>query len=209
MKTISMFIVVFLLSNWPTIFISQLNSDCGSVFYYNANNEKIWKEYLDVYSERICIGFVEDIDFLEKKMILNKFLFLRTLTENPVNLNNNYVFVNTQNFTTCDNFNKELQKLIDHPKITYANPFLITKDGQLVVVNDFIVSLKDISQYEELQMYAEQTKTFINRVRYNNLVYLLSVDKNSNGNALQMANYFSETQKFRFASPNFMWFLQR
>jgi hypothetical protein len=62
----------------------------------------------------------------------------------------------------------------------------------------------DENDLSDLYSVAQETNTRVEgRMNASAPSYIVSADKYSNGNALQMANYFHETGKFRWASPSF------
>jgi hypothetical protein len=70
--------------------------------------------------------------------------------------------------------------------------------------NEFLVKLNDDSDTDELYELVNSTNTWIEEEK--NSFTVIGVDKNSQGNALQMANYFYETGIFHYTQPNFHYF---
>lgn len=70
--------------------------------------------------------------------------------------------------------------------------------------NEFLVNLIDTSDTKKLNKLVNATNSWIEKE--SKLYTLIRVDKNSHGNALQMANYFYETGIFYYTQPNFHYF---
>ncbi|WP_167611749.1 hypothetical protein [Maribellus sediminis] len=70
--------------------------------------------------------------------------------------------------------------------------------------NELLVKLNDDSDIDELYELVNNTNTWIEEEK--NSYTVIGVDKNSQGNALQMANYFYETGIFHYTQPNFHYF---
>ena len=90
-------------------------------------------------------------------------------------------------------------------------PFLIYKDGTLQGIQDeFVVKLKSGDSYSELKFMAQSTgATILRNDPYSPDIYVLQTAKDSDGNALEMANYFHETGLFEWAEPNFLLLLKK
>lgn len=67
--------------------------------------------------------------------------------------------------------------------------------------NEFIVKLNDDADIDELYELVDNTNTWIEEEK--NSFTVIGVDKSSQGNALQLANYFYETGLFYYTQPNF------
>ncbi|MBI2722052.1 MAG: S8 family serine peptidase [Bacteroidetes bacterium] len=73
------------------------------------------------------------------------------------------------------------------------------------LTNYFYVKLKQISDTALLNQKAKQTHCqVIRQVRYMPEWYMLTCNKNSNGNTLELSNYFAETTLFEATDPGFM-----
>ncbi len=91
-------------------------------------------------------------------------------------------------------------------KVIYAAPFYKFKDGdEFPLTNLFYVELKvpeDIGKLERLA--AENSVNIVEKIPLTDNAYTLSCDKNSTGNALEMANLFYETGFFLSSAPEFL-----
>jgi len=69
--------------------------------------------------------------------------------------------------------------------------------------NSFYVKVKNADYTSDLQNVVLKTNTIIKmQDKYMNNWYILEADKNSQGDALQMANYFYETELFAACEPD-------
>ena len=70
--------------------------------------------------------------------------------------------------------------------------------------NEFSVKVKDTNNLIDLNNVAKETNTIIKgQKQYRRQWFYLSTNKNSQGNALEMSNYFHETGKFIVTTPSF------
>jgi len=182
---------------------TPLVSNCGEEYYY-YNDQKI---YLYVSRQKITVGFYDTMTFQEIQNILDNYTFLKPLNENLVIHNKKLAIPDLVENLTCNQINLGLVELKNNSKISYSNSYFMTKNDNYIIglLGEFIVCLKDTSQVYELDSLASATKTIIiKQDKYHPCVYILSANKHSAGNALEMANYFYETGKFEWAEPNFL-----
>jgi len=190
--------------------------ECEKDLFYYYNKEKI---FLSKWLLRnwLIIGYEKQIEDEELINYINQ-----TDLFNPVETYHfyhwsqdgdfyNVLFVNTKKEYTCSQLEKIIKGLEQSDLIVFAN---LTFKSQLwfggeyydimACIDEFVVSLKDESDSSDLEALVQETNTRIKRISsiYIHTYYYISADKNSDGNALQMANYFSETKKFRWAEPN-------
>ncbi len=94
---------------------------------------------------------------------------------------------------------------IKSAEIIYAAPSF-RLNGKLVgLSNFFYVKLKQEQDFDILDRLAKENNiTIVGNDSYMPLWFILSCDKNSNGNALEMANLFYEKGNFSFAEPDLM-----
>ena len=114
---------------------------------------------------------------------------------------------------SCEETKTLLTRLTQETEILWANPNFISKecvsrgsslndeDCLMGLKNEFVVKLKNSWQTSELASLINETNTKL--VYENELFTLISVDKNSMGNSLEISRYFYETGYFEFAHPNF------
>jgi subtilisin family serine protease len=95
--------------------------------------------------------------------------------------------------------------------VIYANSFLVYSDGTLQGIQDrFAVKLKSASDYSKLESLVRNNGAeIVEPNRYDPLVYFIKVNKNSKGNALELANQFAESKQFTYAEPDFLKILIR
>jgi hypothetical protein len=95
--------------------------------------------------------------------------------------------------------------LTDNEEIAYEAPFFLISSSPVALSNRFYVKLKNEEDFDILKNLAEEKKIEIyGNDRYQTLWYVLSCDKNSEGNALQMANFFYESGLFEAAEPELL-----
>lgn len=98
-----------------------------------------------------------------------------------------------------------IEKLKQIPEIDNVSPcFCTTKGYKADLCHMFNVQLRSADDIDKLKEMAQKTKTkVLSQDKYMPLWFSLSCDKNSVGNALEMANLFYESGKFASAEPDF------
>ena len=88
--------------------------------------------------------------------------------------------------------------------IEFVNAFMINKDGSYAAsLGEFYVKLRSSADFGKLQSLANSTSTsIVEPYEYMHNVYILYADKHSQGNSSEMADLFSATGLFRYASAN-------
>jgi len=195
----------------PSSHILNYVIDCtkdSTYYYYTINYEKI---YLDISTLCISIKFSDTLTEV----------YINTLLANNPELNSISIIDIEENFAygylkadvSCDEIKTLLTRLTLETGILMANPNFILKecivrgrplndeDCLLGLTDDFVVSLKNSVQPEKLTSLINLTKTKL--VRQTNLYYLISTDKNSMGNSLELSRYFYETGYFEYSYPSF------
>jgi len=106
--------------------------------------------------------------------------------------------INTERFTQIKT---ELELL---ESVEFVNAFMVNKEGSYAAsLGEFYVKLKSTSDLEKLQLFAHKTATrIVEPYEYMHNVYVLYADKHSQGNSSEMADLFSSTGLFRYASAN-------
>lgn len=203
MKTVIQYLCVLIII--VVILVSKLSAQNN---YYYYNGEKI---FLELSTEKVLIKFSKELTFNEARQITLSESVLNPLDDSRGFIPNGIVIVDVIEGATQVQVKGCINKLEQNKDVICANYFLKYKDGTLQGITDhFIVKLKSPNDFFELENLAKETKTII--IKENEFepnVFILSATKNSNGNALEMANYFYETGKFEYAEPDFLKLLKR
>ncbi|MFC2087036.1 hypothetical protein ACFLSA_02605 [Bacteroidota bacterium] len=180
------------------------NLFCGQEYYYNGSE----KVYMNRIKKKIMVGFIDSLSFNEMKEITDVYPFIEPLTEGWVHIVNKEAIVELVSNLTCEQIENYILEIRENPDVAYCNSFFVQSQNPISLkglTGRFLVHLNDSTQITELKQLAEETKTkIIRKAGYNNLRYTLYADKNSNGNSLEIANYFYENGEFLYAQPNFI-----
>jgi len=187
--------------------IMQIASSQDLFYYYNG--EKI---PLKLSTEKIYVKFKEGKTDDEKRQIISSIPSLKPLERGKSEKLKDASIIVVGTHRNKATVKAAISKLNLHKDIIVANPFVIYPfDSTLQgITEQFVVKLNSPADFIELERIAEETKTIIYKQNdFEPSIYHLIADKNSKGNALEMANYFHESGKFVFADPNFLKILKR
>lgn len=126
-----------------------------------------------------------------------------------------YIGVKLSKTCDCEEISWILNEIKQSPIIVFAHytfytdafTEIISETMEFPIVdiysNIFNVQLKDTNDLTDFNNTVHATNTrFIEQNRYKRDWYLVCADKNSNGDAVQMANYFYETGFFKASRPS-------
>ncbi len=101
---------------------------------------------------------------------------------------------------------KEAQPIKDNEEVLYESSFYCTNDGDTIGVSHlFYVKLKSEKDIDKLKQIAvDNNIKILGNNKYMPLWFVLACDKNSKGNALEMANLFNEEQEFDMVKPDYL-----
>ena len=158
-------------------------------------------------TEKIFVKFKEGKTENQKKQIIASIPSLKSFERNKSERPNNVAVIDLVPEKSVGDVKAAIASLNKNSNISIANPFIVSgKDSILQGITDhFIIKLKSSADYIFLQELAKETNTVIFKQNdFEPSIYILIADKNSKGNALEMANYFYESGKFEFAEPSFL-----
>jgi hypothetical protein len=215
-RTLIMFgIMIVFLFSCDEDKLSETEQNCFAKHYYYEQTEKvnISSNILDNY---VFIGFY--------KSTLNS--EISTFIENEESLDSNFEYEiresNNQSYkmvlckyTTklnCIKIENKIEQFCSKEIVAFSSYvydcdmiFGGVQYDNMTYSDEFMVKIESSNSLDELNLVAEQTNTVIKSQVY--LMpewYILSSNKNSNGDALEMANFFFETGKFKNAVPDFI-----
>jgi len=176
--------------------------DCADeLYYYPYGKGKTFLDHLFI-NNRLIIGFDKQAQDEEITDYLNQTGFFKTVVSGDFRRNSisyRCLYVTTTEAKTCSQLKEIIRTLEKSPLVAYAH-LAIGTDYQYYT-DEFLVILTYGTDLSDLNVVMQETNTKMVGVQDDG--YIISADKNSKGDALQMANYFYETGKFLGAKPNF------
>ncbi|WP_026462641.1 hypothetical protein [Adhaeribacter aquaticus] len=175
------------------------NTPCKSYFYY-YNQDKV--QLGNVSTKRVIIGFQDGFTTEQKNQFISNHSFLQNIESENHTGSADATVILLKEGITCSQVQAGLDLLKQSKAVRYATPFFSNDGSDRGITNQFIVNLKSTSTLADLENMAKRTNTKIVD-QLSNLTYILSADKTSQGNALEMANFFHENNKIDSSEPDF------
>ncbi len=169
------------------------------------------KVYFEMSTKKILVKFNPSIGFAEQARLLKNFPEIASLKKDQLLPSPKVSLLELKenlNETAIKSLLKRIQALNE---VVYANPFLIYFDGtQQGITDRFMVKLKSASGIQLLREASTQYKfNIIENHKYDKLVYFIETNKNSVGNALEIANALVESKNFVTAEPDYLLLLKK
>ena len=175
----------------------------GASHYYYYQDQKV--NLGTVLTDMLVIGFAEGMDKMAKEKIIGEYDFLGNILDEANSGSADVTVVSTRGEITPGTMEVKYSVLEQNPKILYATPFFApntNSSGRLGITNQFIVTLEDLVGQTLLDKLMKRTNTKLVEA-LGPQTYIISADKNSAGNALDMANYFHESPGIKIGEPDF------
>ena len=187
------------------------NEICRQEHFYYTFDEKYYIDSL-LSNDYLLIGFEKTYtDEIINEFLDNQIYFNNENTNERLDSNYKLIlrkFKTPKKCTAIDEIIEELQtnEIVSFAAHIYYGGFCIGFNCSEIMSysNEFLVKLNDTSDTNKLNQLVTSTNSWIGKE--SKLYTLIRVDKNSQGNALQLANYFYETGLFYFTQPNFHYF---
>ncbi|MFD2247265.1 hypothetical protein [Pontibacter ruber] len=177
-------------------------TSCVSHTYYYGGTAK---DLGVVYSKMVLVAFDEGLTQANVSDVVMNYGFVAGLGT-PISSNSASLYpVELVAGLSCAQVEQAISELQSDASIAYAAPCFLSGGTQLLgISNEFIVTLTDSKDAEmQLNRLTKTTGTAV-VTSLGNQVYVLGADKNSDGNALEMANYFQGQRGVANAEPDFL-----
>ncbi|MDX5437190.1 MAG: hypothetical protein LPK03_08345 [Pontibacter sp.] len=184
----------------PTLLRAQAGSgSCTSYTYFYENEEK---SLGNIFTKQLLVGFVGGLTAEQETEIVNSYGFVQgksgQLSTNSALLHN----IELADGLNCKQVELAMELLMKDPNIAYVAPYFLNGDGLLGISNEAIVTIAE-GRADVLETLAAKYNAEV-LMPLSGQTYLLRVDKNSDGNALELANYLKGQEGVVHAEPDFI-----
>ncbi|WP_128396959.1 hypothetical protein [Botryobacter ruber] len=176
---------------------------CTEHFYFYENKKKVLGT---VSTSAVIIGFVPGLEAAEKeKFLASHSTYIKGKDAYQTLDYTSPEIIELQPDLSCAQVEELLGLLKQSSLVRYANPTFIVSEGFRGIGGHFIVTLTEKANYQQLESLTKRTKTrIVEEISPDLKIYLLEADKDSDGNALEMANYFHKHEYIAHAEPDFV-----
>jgi len=157
-------------------------------------------------TENILVGFADNVTPTQQQTLLSQYNIFDQIDGDYYADSGIITIVNLKSSATCQTVESMLRSLENRRQVKFAGPTFNDPNGVLAWIgqtNEIMVTLKSAAYYKQFKQLARITRTTIVDNLWDD-TYLLSADKNSAGNTLQMSSVFNVAPYVYIAEPNFL-----
>ncbi|ARS34380.1 hypothetical protein CA264_02385 [Pontibacter actiniarum] len=184
----------------PKLLRSEIGGGACTNYTYFYNNEQ--KSLGNVFTKQVLVAFSNGLSADEEARVVEQYNFVAGvnghISTNSALLHN----IELVDGLNCQQVELAMEALAKDPNIAYVAPYFLSGDGLLGISNEAIVTVVE-GQATALEALATAYKAEV-MMPLSGQTYLLRVDKNSDGNALQLANYLKSQAGIAHAEPDFL-----
>ena len=151
----------------------------------------------------MIIGFPDGYTTEQKNNFISRFDFFSGIGSESNSGSADATVVLLKEGYSCAQVEAGLEYLKQFPEVRYATPVFGAGESDKGITNQFIVNLKASASRTDLETIAKKTNTTIVD-QLSDVTFILSADKTSQGNALEMANYFNQSSRVDSSEPDFL-----
>jgi hypothetical protein len=147
------------------------------------------------------ITFYDTLSIDNINQILNTYPDIKCLSSSTYG---NWIIISI-NSKSCPETDLLFSQIKEDPKVSNCNKVLVDQDGYNIGILDRLICvLKKETSWDIVNDLIINTNTTIIDYSANTRTLLLKADKNSKGDALDIANEFFESGYFEYAEPDFI-----
>ena len=186
-------------------------ADDGPCATYSYQQQSQIRPLGNVYGRKVLVAFRDGYTYEQATAAMAGFGFAEGVGQAIQTKSGELYPVKLTEGLNCKQVGEAIKLLKQHEDVTYAAPYFLDGSASqlLGVSNEFLVTVNDKAQAQEvLKQLTSATRTEI-VASLSEDTFVLRADKNSNGNALDMANFFQGQASVKHAEPNFIVSLER
>ncbi|SFF63873.1 S8 family serine peptidase [Thermoflexibacter ruber] len=167
------------------------------------------KQFYQTSENKIVVRFRKEATVSVKNQILHS---LVNEKEQVGEAGNGISIIVLKNNTSKEKIQHFIKEYKNNDEVISISPILLNQKSEEIgaLTEQFIVRLKTNTNITQLQRLVTQTRTqIVEQYKYDKQTYILAVNKNSQGNALEMANLFYESGLFEWSEPDFLLFIDK
>ncbi|WP_266204678.1 hypothetical protein [Pontibacter kalidii] len=184
----------------PTLLRVQAgNGSCDNYTYFYGNEQK---NLGSVFTKQVLVVFASGLSAGEEAAAVAAYGFVKgnngQVSSNSAMLHN----IELVDGLNCRQVEKAMELLAEDPAIAYVAPYFLNGDGLLGISNEAIVTIEAGAEDALTAMAAEYGAEVL--MPLSGQTYLVRVDKNATGNALELANFLKGKTGITHAEPDFI-----
>ncbi|WP_299820679.1 hypothetical protein [uncultured Pontibacter sp.] len=174
-------------------------SPCASYSYFYQDEQA---NLGSVYTKQVLVAFADGSKYEDLKKATSKYGFVRGLGS-PNNSNSATLYtLELANGLNCKQTEEAIRVLANDPMVIYAAPYFIKDNNLLGISNEAIVTTRNGNKAALEQLLQNYNAAVV--ASLGDDIYVVKVDKNSVGNALELANHLKGQEGIVHAEPDFI-----
>lgn len=174
-------------------------SPCTSYSYFYQDVET---SLGSMYTKQVLVAFADGSSYDEQRTIIERYGFVRNMGNQTSTNSAKLYTLDLRSGLNCKQAEQALRILQSDPMIAYAAPYFLKGSNLLGISNETLVTLKHGQRAALDDLLANYNANIVTSLGDD--VYVVKVDKNSNGNALELANYLKGQAAVAHAEPDFI-----
>ncbi len=155
-----------------------------------------------VFTKQLVIAFAAGSTLEDRKKATEKYGFVKGIGNYTTTNSAELYSLELTDGLNCKQAELALSIIQKNPLVDYVAPYFIKDNNLLGVSNEAIVTVNKGGKVSFDKLVSDYGANVVSALGDD--VYIVSVDKNSKGNALALANYLVEQESITNAEPDFL-----
>ena len=173
-------------------------SACTNYSYYYGEQ---LRSLGTVHTGQVIVAFTANLTHEQQQQVISNYGFVEGVTGQVANETGMLHSLSLMAGLNCKQVEQAIKELLKDNSIAYVAPYFEADNNELLgLSNELMVTTTDAVQLRRLAGACRATIVG----ELGNNTYLLAVDKNSKGNALETANFLKKQSGIAHAEPDFI-----
>ena len=174
-------------------------SPCASFSYFYQDEQT---SLGPVYTKQVLVSFADGTTLEEQQAATEKYGFVKGLGTQTSSNSAMLYTLELVDGLNCKQAEQVTRILANDAVVSYAAPYFVKDNNLLGVSNEAIVTIKYGGRAALDELVQGYNATIV--ASLSDDVFVVKVDKNSGGNALELANYLQGQESIAHAEPDFV-----
>ncbi|WP_181308879.1 hypothetical protein [Rufibacter sp. XAAS-G3-1] len=191
-----------------TTFSDKRGAACKNYSYFNKASGTV--QYGKARSEMLLVGFADGMSLKARRQVIGRFPQFKAIYSEITMDSGVITVISLYPGSTCSDVEKLMAKLLKEHTVSFAYPYFgeepTNPDVMWVgLTNEFMVSIEGSGTYAQLKQLMAKTRTKL-VFSFDENIHVLSADKNSIGNVLDVLTVFNKQPYITVAEPNVVFY---
>ena len=156
----------------------------------------------NVFTKQVVVSFVEGSSFENQKRTAEKYGFVKGIGNRTTSNSAELYTLELSDGLNCKQAEQAMRIIEKDPLVAYVAPYFVRDNQLLGISNEAIITVSKGGKATLDKLVLDYKATIVSAL--SDGVYIVKVDKNSNGNALALANYLKNQDIITNAEPDFL-----